>query len=584
MHLSNFKNCEAMWRQYMVDHHQVVIPHPDSDARPRKLLFQIMHDVRKNYVNEPDVDLRTLNNVCMNIARDVFLRKGVHTKPAVAAHAIEQNTLDRDKLYGGRMVMAGAPRPESTTREQRVGPPVSDSRLTQGTPLPLPAIEQTGVADMPIETDETTRRMAVRDEDELLASILRSSPTPLAAKQDDKAVMASNDRQESRLIENFATSPPSAAPIASGGMGINALLQNAPFPKVTERYVIINGFDRYWQVSPLRYQFTISIGGIGTDPMNKNLQMKYKNVQSIQVTRLVIPMEIVPRSAFKGIDHSFVDRGNTSMNTGTSSALTPSSLQALKGVYRHAASLSFQYVMLCIDGYNDVYDGTNDASRQSFCQLVYSTSYKAPNGRGFVIMEPMQDERKVFSPSPLASLSRLSISILRPSGALFNNSTDDQVVSLIQYEPFNRQHLRIVVGSYFDMNEFFTGDSIIVQNFLSVQPLKTAKWAPDMTASYTALNAYVNQPQGHEIVEIGLANDSGFFKSFCIMAPGAFDASIGRFVLNAAAIAAVVEMNTTTFPCPDVPFGGALLNMSLQNVVTFKIGVLEGDGPSGFAV
>lgn len=597
MQLSNFKKCEHMWRRYMQEHHQVIVPLPHVDSRPRKLLFQIMQDVRDNYaVEDPNIDLHTLNNLSLNLARDVFLKKG---RGEVVKEEVRQRVpvVHRDQLqYEGRKTVMGAPRPLSTTRDTS-DDSVSD-RLTQRTQSKSNNKndednddEPFALDDTPIDSAEAARRVAERDQDNLLSSILKSVPKPNLKNEanetgkpdqvDDggSAVLAANERVRGvPRSEGFIDAVPAAAGAGASGsasLGYNSILQNGPSRATTERYIIINGFDRFWRQNPLRYQYSVSVGGNVTDLENKNLQSRYRNVQSLQVTRLVIPMEIVPRTTFKG-----PGTGATCLNT---SAPT---LSTLKGAYRHAASLSFQYVMLCLDGFNDIYDGTNDASRSAFCQLVYSTSYQAPNGRGFVVMKPMQGEKKVFSPSPLASLNRLSISILRPSGALFNNSTDDQMIDKLQYEPFNRLYIRVCVVNHFDMNEFFAGDSVIIQNYKAVQPAARAgnAWSPNTSASYAKLNGFINRPEGHEIVELGLANDAGFFQSFCIMAPAVFDAVNGAMVVDASSIAAIVETIQPTFPCPCDGFGGALLNMSLQSVVTFKIMVLDADAQSGFAV
>lgn len=568
----------------MMEHHQIRIPDPVSDSRPRKLLFQIMHDVRKNYVEEPNVDLRTLNNVSMNLARDVFMRKG--PQPVISSAPSSSQIQDRDQLlYGARSSNPAAPRPEPTSRIQHTSES-APHQLPGLVPIPKPGKLEEAVADNPIDVAETARRLAGRDDDLLLAKILRNpppvvcSPAPqvsAANEQTHQPVLAhapahARDREHEHFSNQNETD---TQQVQQEGRGYSSLLQSAPQSIISDRYVIVNGFDRYWQQSPLRYQYTVLVGTGSVDPLNKSLQTSYKNIHSMQITRLVIPMEIVPRTTFKGIDHT-IPIGTCSGNTG----------KTVKGVYRHAASLSFPYVMISIDGFTDIYDGTNQAARQAFCQMVYSNSYKAPNGRGFVIMEPMQNEKKIFSPTPLATLGRLNVSILRPSGDLFNNSTDDQMIQEIRYETFNRQYLRIVLIKYFDMNDFFVGDSVVVQDYASTQALVRPglAWTPDPTASYEALNTYINRSEGHEIIELGLANDSGFFQSFCIMAPGKLDTSIGSIVLDAPAMAAVMEMSVSTTPCPSVPFGGALLNMSLQNVMTFKLGVLNPGAPAAFPV
>ena len=89
---------------------------------------------------------------------------------------------------------------------------------------------------------------------------------------------------------------------------------------------------------------------------------------------------------------------------------------------------AFHSLMLCLDGY-DVYDGTNEAIRDAFCKFVYQRHFKSANGRGYVVMQPMQDEIKEFHPTPLSSLNNLSLSIRRPNGTLVNDSRDDYRVT-----------------------------------------------------------------------------------------------------------------------------------------------------------
>lgn len=577
----------------MNDHHNIKLPSADTDSRPRKLLLTIMQNVHQRFLEEdPTVDIRALNNVALNIARDVFMKKALDPLDPVLKQSRESVSVDRDQLrYGGRTAMIGLPRPQITSQNRVVDSQKDgDARPTfdiTPTPQQVPKWADVGtasVSDTPIAESELTKRLAGRDDDAFLASILR---TPQAPPNFEESFIPVDSHVYQGSSKETITVSPSSKPTTI--LAANDTKSKVPKPQastsasalasfdkplvvvgtsIVEKYIIINGFDRYWQVNPRRHEFTVRVGGTPQqDPLVKDLQGSYKNVNHIQITRLIIPMEISPPPCSIGQSAASIIYGSSTNGT------------TMKGSYLNGVSLSFPYVTVAIEGLQDVYDGTNSSARNAFCHMVYTTSYKAPNGRGFVILEPMQDERKLFQPSPLASLSRLDISILRPSGALFNESMDNQTILQVMYEPYNPKYLRIGLTNYFDMNDFYVGDSVVIRDYTAVQSkaIATSAWVPDASASYQALNAFINRTEGHEIIELGLPNESGFFRSFCITAPSKFDPCMGSMVVEMPVIAAINEINNQSCPCPVVPYGGAILNMSIQNVLTFRIGLLTGN-------
>lgn len=84
------------------------------------------------------------------------------------------------------------------------------------------------------------------------------------------------------------------------------------------------------------------------------------------------------------------------------------------------AVLSMPYLLLLIEEFDGHYDGVATQSRKAFAKL-----YLKPQGT-FMRLDKENCEPlvKVFYPAPLASLSRLTISILNPDGTLFNFGTD----------------------------------------------------------------------------------------------------------------------------------------------------------------
>ena len=90
------------------------------------------------------------------------------------------------------------------------------------------------------------------------------------------------------------------------------------------------------------------------------------------------------------------------------------------------------------------------------------------------------------------------------------------------------------------------------------------------------LTAFINRPEGHELVQLGTANDQGFFKAFYVLAPGVLDQSAGRIIIDSKMIAVVQALGTGRIAVGQQDtVGGACyaMNASLQNVITMTIGV-----------
>lgn len=259
--LQNFKLCESMWARYMMDHHRVTIPNAESDTRPRKLLYQIMQDVKRSYAEDITVDLRTLNNVALNIARDVFLRKGSdktgqnqgtmsniptegpnRQQPQQRQQRLEPNALplpsqsqsiDRDSLlYGGRQAVGGVPRPMPTSQAREIfqQPEIvaSDRMLQSGTvqdagPRKWDDSASPQVTDAPLHNDELVRRMAGRDEDEMLAAILRLTPAP-ATPPLNSTLIATNQMPSRDQQGSFETKDMFREQVSITGIGMGTAM------------------------------------------------------------------------------------------------------------------------------------------------------------------------------------------------------------------------------------------------------------------------------------------------------------------------------------------------------------------------
>jgi hypothetical protein len=181
-------------------------------------------------------------------------------------------------------------------------------------------------------------------------------------------------------------------------------------------------------------------------------------------------------------------------------------------------------------------------------------------------MKPMQKEKKHFYPNPLASLNRLSISLLKPNGTLLNESEDDYKIMHIDYDSTNPQYYRVTTTAYFDKNEFYEGDSVIFKNY--------SLSGTSVPSREVLVNEFVNRPEGHEVMKLGTPNANGFYNTFYIKAIGAFDKSAGQYVMDSAAITCLADYNNNE---GNPVVQGDILNNSLQNSIGMSLDVLVGE-------
>jgi hypothetical protein len=166
-------------------------------------------------------------------------------------------------------------------------------------------------------------------------------------------------------------------------------------------------------------------------------------------------------------------------------------------------------------------------------------------------------------------LNKLSISLLKPNGTLFNESNDAYNVVKIEYDGTKPKFLKITCDSFFDKNEFFVMDTIIFKNFVMTK-LSVVQQEIDIKA----FNEYINQNNGFEIVEVGAPNPNGYFNTFFIQAPGQFNRSLGQFQPNMNLINCLNAYNSQILT-PTA--NGSIMNFSLQHSISMKVNVIVDD-------
>jgi hypothetical protein len=395
--------------------------------------------------------------------------------------------------------------------------------------------------------DEFQRKLdsIQQERDKMVQDALDVAPPPIDSV-DNQAIVRMAIQDNERFKEMQRKMDGDDTQLADLSISRLGALQAMPPPTqrfTQEQYLGINGFDRDYAAFPTRFQFTISVsGGV------MGFRNPYKNVQWMEANYVAVPMEITRASSGNNLTSSVVQKN-----------------------YTYDFSISYPYVILALEGYEGAYDGTNEVLRRAFSVLVYDRSYQAPNGRGYVILKPAQNERRTFI-TPMSVMRSLSVSLLKPNGTLINNSMDNYDVINVQYEPQNSKFLKLICRQYFDGNELYVGDQIMIRHFTleAGTNMQSASISP-----YRSLESFLNRQEGHDVVQLGLPNTQGFYNSFYILAPGVLDQTAGSVILDnnilsgVATLSAVDPADRATITSP-----GRLLNMSLQCFMAFRVGTI----------
>jgi hypothetical protein len=300
----------------------------------------------------------------------------------------------------------------------------------------------------------------------------------------------------------------------------------------------------------------------------------FKDIYSIQITNVTIPTEIF----------------NIFVNSSTNLNYSPNK--------EYNYNFNFPYILCNIDEFQDVYDGTDDTIRKTFCQLQFHEFIKTPSGRGYIILKPVQQELKIFYPNSLSTLPTLNISLTKPNGELLNNNEDG--LTILKIEQNQTYYFKIITKIYFDKDSFYSGDYIRIKNF-NLYQIEQEYLVPGNTlpsnknplynseADVANFISFINRQEGHVINEIGDANDNGYYNHFYIFAPGELDKEHGRFKVDDKIMKTLANFNDSltknnfytkidTTPSKSNEYeNGHIINMSLQNSISMTIEMYKPD-------
>jgi hypothetical protein len=265
-----------------------------------------------------------------------------------------------------------------------------------------------------------------------------------------------------------------------------------------EYNLCIYSADRDWvrNSTENRYNFSVSFDpannrpGFGFSPATN---IKFKNITRVEFIKAIMPVEacdIQVQSTANGATTT-----NTSLTTGN--------------------TFAFPYLQVRIPELNVNNYGTNDGINNSFAVISYDAYWSSDSSssvnKGYARMIPKFLKcQKVFYPTPLATLTKLSFQIQRPDGNLVCPSLDTLDVSgFVMSSDINSTtnfyfnagdpFIWIQTKSYFNRFAFGSGDRLQFKNVDFTTAWKSG--AGEQKAQ--EFIDFITRPEGHLILDIG---------------------------------------------------------------------------------
>ena len=512
-----------------------------TDKQKERLNKTVKHYMTEIYSKNPGQPLQYLNKeVLTSVVPDYmgYLRR--------SAGPVSQNDETTDSTGLRADVNSRFDQIQNERQERRAGPPPPpDFRISldEAGPTPLSQFEEIKrqrEAEATRETEIIVRQTvtseeivpaaspmgrfvdsdmefrnnsdASRQRDQL--SLIMREAERAAANNSGRAVADLPDPRR-LLLGDSMTLPPRSQTIPNGNPTIvlpERPMIRAPLPqdvikaqddivayKEVEHNLFVYSADRDWitNTAENRYNFSVVFDPANNRPgfsYNVATNVKFKNIVRIEFVKAIMPTE--------------------------SFDVLPTTTGALAGIYSNTLNtniLSFPYVQVRIPELNVNGYGTNDGMNNAFAAISYDAYWISDSNagnRGYARMIPKFLKcQKVYYPTPLATLQKLSFEIQRPDGTLISDSKDTLDVQYIYMPPSTAsttiykgnasgavyEWIWIATSTYFTKFMFTQGDRIIFKNIAVSTTLSAA-----LPNESTALVSFLTRAEGHLISDIGI--------------------------------------------------------------------------------
>jgi hypothetical protein len=350
--------------------------------------------------------------------------------------------------------------------------------------------------------------------------------------------------------------------------------------KETEYNLSVYSADRKWEFNTEENRFNFSVNLYSGNPTNgvsimPKATARFRNIVKIEFVKAVMPIEntdiIVQKSGVSTYDTSY-----------------------LKNVF------GYPFITLNVEELDTNNFGTSDNMDNAFAILQYDANWTDnTNSLGFTSYIPKHMKcQRVYSPTPLAALTKLTVRLQQPNGNLINTVPDTLEINgaclsitadiltftgaaanNTNYKDSTGEYVWIETKKWFSRYQVAAGDRIQIRNLNSpVNP----------TAAQTGFLNYMQDPSGLMVVatafnisttslELG-SNSAGYARYIIVRGkfgdPTTGSTSVDPYGKAANNTALSTYLTTARFT------SGKLINLSHQTQLIFRVVTRDYDSSS----
>ena len=372
--------------------------------------------------------------------------------------------------------------------------------------------------------EEAEAAFAERERASLQARAAASSQVFAVAPPPDMRGLLMGDRE---TIDRSRNRNNEGIPTEVRSSGSQLLITREPDTmayKETELNLFVYSGDRDWVSNSLetRYNFTVNFDPSNLPSglrLNPTSTVKFRNIVRIEFVKAIVPGEGLDLMVYKTSANAYESDNN--MNV-----------------------LSYPYIQVRIPELDNNVYGTNNSVNSAFGVLQYDANWISDSGiktqRGFLAMIPKFLKcQKVYSPTPLATLQKLSFRFERPDGTLLSKAPDtlditqiyptvamsggngftnivntfykyDAAVESTTGSNTSSAYYWIQSSKYFNRWTVSKGDRIVVKNLTWPSPQPTGVGITQMSEFLP----YIQQDAGLIVVDTGVITGTGLTATF----------------------------------------------------------------------
>lgn len=379
---------------------------------------------------------------------------------------------------------------------------------------------------------------------------VRPDPRSMYDRPLDMVVAGQQQELSGRGDGNPTIARPGSLTANRGSLQQDILIkqENIQSYKETEYNLSIYSADRNWELDldngQNRFNFSANLYS-GNSPIGVNLMPKganrLRNIVRIEFVKAVVPIEVTDMLVRQVTSTDSPDEQQamiyayavaiTSISAPIANApiaagnLAVENLEKLRdvnnllrsSVKNHDTKLvkniyGFPYITLNVEELDTNTYGTNNSMDNAFGILQYDSNWTDnTNTLGFTSLIPKHMKcQRVYSPTPLATLNKLTIRLQQPNGTLVNSSSDTMDISGIflssytsirtyfptmdlsgtAYSDAEGQYIWLDCKKWFNRYQVVVGDRIQIRNLKCVSP----------TPAITDLMNFLQDSNGHVVM------------------------------------------------------------------------------------